>query len=193
MPPRRHDQDRFPSTRYRKGLAAPRVPGLAHRDRPTRNPRSMLWRFDPWPLRQRYKVNLRLSLSSTRAVRLSQKRNLFPGNREKAGSRAVDGFGVRQRRHARRCRLGSVAGSPRKIRIVAGYKEVSRPGELHPESLAEPNVSLSTHSAPVIQPILRRHASGQTTRGGRSSPCVAILHYVACAAAAACTFSEPTA
>ncbi|CAM2184658.1 hypothetical protein PSAC2689_50396 [Paraburkholderia sacchari] len=73
------------------------------------------------------------------------------------------------------------------------YYEVSRPGELHPESLAEPNVNLSTHSAPVIQPIPRRHASGQTTRGGRTSPCVAIAHYVACAATAACTFSEPTA
>jgi hypothetical protein len=29
--------------------------------------------------------------------------------------------------------------------------EVSSPGELHPQALAEPYVSLSTHTAPIIQ------------------------------------------
>lgn len=42
---------------------------------------------------------------------------------------------------------------------------VSRPGELRPEAPAEPYVRLAPHTAPVIQPIHQRHASGQTTEG----------------------------
>jgi hypothetical protein len=29
---------------------------------------------------------------------------------------------------------------------------VSRPGELHPQALAEPDVNVSIHPAPIIQP-----------------------------------------
>jgi hypothetical protein len=30
--------------------------------------------------------------------------------------------------------------------------QVSRPGEFHPQALAEPCVNLSAHTAPIIQP-----------------------------------------
>ena len=34
-----------------------------------------------------------------------------------------------------------------------GYQAVSGPGEFHPQPLAEPYVSLSTHTAPIKQPV----------------------------------------
>ena len=51
---------------------------------------------------------------------------------------------------------------------------VSSPGELHPEALAELYVSLSTHTAPIMEPAAPPSASGRTTpervaRCGRSS------------------------
>jgi hypothetical protein len=35
---------------------------------------------------------------------------------------------------------------------VASNDEVSRPGEFHPEALSELDVSLSTHTAPIMEP-----------------------------------------
>jgi len=32
------------------------------------------------------------------------------------------------------------------------YHQVSSPGELHPEALSELDVSLSTHTAPIMEP-----------------------------------------
>ncbi|KUL20427.1 hypothetical protein ASB62_09050 [Chlorobium limicola] len=37
---------------------------------------------------------------------------------------------------------------------------VSRPGEFHPQPLAEPDVNVSAHPAPIIQPL--RELSGGT-------------------------------
>jgi hypothetical protein len=34
----------------------------------------------------------------------------------------------------------------------AMHDEVSSPGGLHPEALSEPDVSLSTHTAPTVEP-----------------------------------------
>src|SRR5215472_162287 len=44
------------------------------------------------------------------------------------------------------------------------HSEVSRPGESHPQALAEPYMSVSTHTAPITQPPAAgpRGASGQT-------------------------------
>jgi hypothetical protein len=41
----------------------------------------------------------------------------------------------------------------------------SRPGESHPEALAELYVSLSTHTAPIMEPRYVQPASEQTTLG----------------------------
>ncbi len=46
-------------------------------------------------------------------------------------------------------------GHLRPLRILVVLKaddEVSRPGEFHPQALAEPCVNLSAHTAPIIQP-----------------------------------------
>jgi hypothetical protein len=48
---------------------------------------------------------------------------------------------------------------------------VSRPGELHPEPLAEPYVRLAPHTAPVIQPLLPVLASSETAESIYSSSC----------------------
>ena len=50
----------------------------------------------------------------------------------------------------------------------------SRPGEFHPEALAEPDRTLSRHPAPIMEPRYVPTASEQTTldddaRGSRSS------------------------
>ena len=44
------------------------------------------------------------------------------------------------------------------IQPLMALAEVSRPKEFHPEPLAEPYVTLSRHTAPVIQPFLLRSA-----------------------------------
>ena len=43
--------------------------------------------------------------------------------------------------------------------------EVSRPGESHPQALAEPYLNVSAHTAPIIQPpdAPLVHASGRTS------------------------------
>lgn len=40
-------------------------------------------------------------------------------------------------------------------RLLAAYKDVavSSPGESHPQALSEPDVNLSAHPAPIIQPL----------------------------------------
>ncbi|GAU06910.1 hypothetical protein BSLA_03r1069 [Burkholderia stabilis] len=55
---------------------------------------------------------------------------------------------------------------------------MSRPGEFHPQPLAEPDVSLSTHPAPIIQPpedipfpsAQRQSETDAPTARGRVSP-----------------------
>jgi hypothetical protein len=42
----------------------------------------------------------------------------------------------------------------------------SRPGEPPPEALTEPDVNVSAHPAPPIQPARRASANGQTVRAG---------------------------
>src|SRR4051812_43596864 len=70
---------------------------------------------------------------------------------------------------------------------------VSRPGELRPESLAEPCVNLSIYTAPVIQPVSPDTASARTLAGTPSSSCVATPHCTVCAVAVFCTCAEPSA
>ena len=56
--------------------------------------------------------------------------------------------------------LGVVSGLKRRTMDQFGFKcseealgnGVSGPGEFHPQSLAEPDMSLSTHPAPIVQP-----------------------------------------
>src|SRR5690606_28856806 len=47
---------------------------------------------------------------------------------------------------------------------------VSRPGEFHPQPLAEPDVSLSTHPAPIIQPWVQLRAPNGQMRVGKPQP-----------------------
>jgi hypothetical protein len=42
---------------------------------------------------------------------------------------------------------------------------VSRPREFHPQPLAEPDVTLSRHPAPIIEPILVQNVASQRTGG----------------------------
>ena len=47
---------------------------------------------------------------------------------------------------------------------VDRHEESSGPGELHPQALTDPDVSVSTHPAPTVQPGLdKAGASAQTT------------------------------
>jgi len=57
---------------------------------------------------------------------------------------------------------------PAALRMVAthGHDKSSRPGESHPQALTDPDVSLSTHPALIVQPPHRATASGRTTRAG---------------------------
>src|SRR6516164_9216382 len=71
------------------------------------------------------------------------------------------------------------------------YHEVSGPGELHPEALAELYVSLSTHTAPITEPRRAPSAREQTTlesaaRCGRSSGWLC-----ADVGAASCIYARP--
>ena len=53
---------------------------------------------------------------------------------------------------------------------------VSSPGEFHPEALAEPDVRLAPHPAPVTRPRAERYASERTTVERVPSSCRAIGH-----------------
>ncbi len=47
----------------------------------------------------------------------------------------------------------------------------SSPGEFHPKALAKPEVTLSSHPAPITQPgTLRQSANARTTRSGGEPP-----------------------
>ena len=53
------------------------------------------------------------------------------------------------------------------------YVTVSSPGESHPQALAEPGVNLSTHRAPIIQPMAKSPSASERTavvRDERSDP-----------------------
>ena len=69
---------------------------------------------------------------------------------------------------------------------------VSRPKEFHRESLAEPYVTLSRHTAPVIQPVALQLANGRTALGRHLSSCQAISHCAAFAAALFCISVWPS-
>ena len=71
----------------------------------------------------------------------------------------------------RKDRIGDLArpGKARRLQALdpqgkAGLV-VSRPGDFHPKPLAEPYVTLSRHTAPVIHRVRIPDASGQTTAG----------------------------
>ena len=70
---------------------------------------------------------------------------------------------------------------------------VSRPREFRPRPLAELYVTLSRHTAPVIQPNAPFHASRQTISGIRSAFCKTSQHCAADAASVSCTSVWPTA
>ena len=52
-----------------------------------------------------------------------------------------------------------------RIVLPASYKSSSA-GESHPHALREPDVSLSAHPAPIVQPTHTQNASEQTTMVG---------------------------
>jgi len=54
---------------------------------------------------------------------------------------------------------------PRVRLVLEAHHEVSRPGEFHPQALAEPYMNVSAHTAPITQPpaVGPKGASGQTT------------------------------
>src|SRR5258708_39314586 len=70
---------------------------------------------------------------------------------------------------------------------------MNSPGEFHPEALAEPDVRLAPHAAPVTQPRAERYASERTTAERVPSSCRAIAHYAAFAAVVSCICVWPTA
>jgi hypothetical protein len=65
-------------------------------------------------------------------------------------------------------------GIHRNVRLHA--EVVSRPQELPPQPLAEPYVTLSRHTAPVIQPAGRPRASDGTAAVQRLAFCPAIRY-----------------
>jgi len=70
--------------------------------------------------------------------------------------------------------------------------EVSSPGESHPEALAEPDLNLSAHPAPIIQPMARSPiANAQTVPVHARRPSSASASPAA-DWQASCTFAEPT-
>ena len=63
------------------------------------------------------------------------------------------------------------------------FKRVpSRPGEFHPEPLTEPDVSLSTHPAPIIQPhgTSPNRQWAKRPRARRATDCSHLLARLAC-------------
>src|SRR5271170_7860334 len=68
----------------------------------------------------------------------------------------------------------------------------SRPRELPPQPLSDPYVTLSRHTAPVIQPYPQPHASGETTAVRRPSSCAATAHCPDFVPIRPCTYAWPT-
>ena len=73
------------------------------------------------------------------------------------------------------------------------HKQISRPGGFHPEPLAEPCISLSIYTAPVIQPLPPETASVQTVAGTPSSSCATTPRYAVYAVVVSCTCTWPSA
>src|SRR6266446_6331408 len=48
--------------------------------------------------------------------------------------------------------VGGRGAEQREDAIAGGLHQVSRPGESHPQALAEPYRNVSVHTAPIIQP-----------------------------------------
>ena len=59
-----------------------------------------------------------------------------------------------------------VQDPPRIVLIGESHHEVSRPGESHPQALAEPYVNVSAHTAPIIQ----SQAEGPKASSGQTAP-----------------------
>src|SRR6266852_5857869 len=68
----------------------------------------------------------------------------------------------------------------------------SRPRELPPQPLSDPYVTLSRHTAPIIQPCSQLHASGETTAVRHPSSCAATAHRPAFVPIRPCTCVWPT-
>src|SRR5471032_55330 len=83
--------------------------------------------------------------------------------------------------------------TPQQVRFATqGDEQVSRPGEFHPEPLAEPCVNLSIYTAPVIHPLPPETASAQTVAGTPSSSCATTRRYAVYVVAVFCTCTGPS-
>src|SRR5690348_5554125 len=80
---------------------------------------------------------------------------------------------VRRRSH---CRVDDLALA---IHPHMGFhaEVASRPRVLPPQPLSDPYVTLSRHTAPIIQPDSQLHASGETTAVRHPSPCAATAYW----------------
>ena len=82
---------------------------------------------------------------------------------------------------------------PRIPFIHEAHYKVSSPGESHPQALSEPDVNLSAHPAPIIQPQAKSpFASGQKAADRVARPCPASIQPSYDGDSASCISSEPT-
>jgi len=95
---------------------------------------------------------------------------------------------VRRRSH---CRVDDLALA---IHPHMGFhaEVASRPRVLPPQPLSDPYVTLSRHTAPIIQPDSQLHASGETTAVRHPSSCAATAHCPAFVPIRPCTSVWPT-
>ena len=79
------------------------------------------------------------------------------------------------------------------IPVLEPHDPVSSPGESHPQALSEPDVNLSAHPAPIIQPQAKSpSASGQRAGGRVSRFSPASIRPYADGDLASCISFEPT-
>src|SRR5664280_126348 len=76
--------------------------------------------------------------------------------------------------------------------VRPGSEVASRPRKLPPQPLSDPYVTLSRHTAPVIQPRPQLHASDETTAVRHPSSCAATAHCPAFVPTRPCTCVWPT-
>src|ERR1035437_2294812 len=76
--------------------------------------------------------------------------------------------------------------------VRLGSEVASRPRELPPQPLSDPYVTLSRHTAPIIQQYPQPHASGETTPVRHPSSCAATAHCPAFVPIRPCTCVWPT-
>src|SRR6266511_4438677 len=143
--------------------------------------------LEPWsprpPVRVCPPAGDQLAVPAKQCLRLEQE-----GRPGRPGKRAAQ---RRQQRAICSCQLRP-RGLAAEDRQLMAEDEVSRPGESHPRALSDPDVSLSTHPAPIIQPwAARPDASGRRglALAVRGSPRTSVL--VRRGRAAACTSSWP--